>query len=416
MTLATHDQTASFPLPNPGALDQAEAGSSSFQRIVAEARSGVRSRIGVTVHRSFTDAEIAWRAFEATSIGLGFQSFDWLKAWHVQVGGAEGIEPAIAFVSLDGVPVMLAAFGIERRFGQRALVWLGGRFADYKAPMLAPDFEVRVPPDMFPSLWQSILRHMPPHDFIALENQPSHIGMVVNPFVSLVGDVAPDEGYVFGLPSSYEEFAQAFRPETRRADRAKLRKLEALGRVEFRITETGDEARAMVVDILDRKAAQLRAQGVTSIFEDAGYRAAYVALAALPPKRKLLQVATLTLDGEFLSGSISHVRQGHVTLMVHTYDPHHARLSPGRIHLLKLIETSINEGHEIYDLSVGYLPYKESFVAEPMPLTNYVISTKPWGLAAASAERARLGLRRRVKANNRLMGWLRDLRQRLWAR
>lgn len=421
MSIATNSQTqipmGSVPPPMPGTPVQAEAvAPQSFDRIFSEARVGTRSRVGVTVHRSFDDAEIAWRAFEASATGLGFQSFDWLKAWHVQVGTAEGIEPAITIVSLDGVPVMLAALGIERRFGLRALVWLGGKFADYKAPMLAHDFEERVAQDQFPSMWQSMLRQLPTHDFVSLENQPSHIGMAINPFATLDGDVAPDEGYVFGLPATYDDFTRVFRAETRRADRSKLRKLEALGKVEFRIAETNDEARRMVADILDRKATQLRAQGVTSIFEDAGYRAAYIALAALPPKRKLLQVATLTLNGEFLSGSIAHVRQGHVTLMVHTFEHEHARLSPGRLHLLKLIEQSIAEGHEIYDLSVGSVPYKDSFCAEPMALSNFVVSTKPWGLAAASAERARLGLKRRVKSNDRLMDLLRSFRQKWFGR
>lgn len=396
-----------------GAMDETEPlAARSFDRMVADVRVGTRSRVGVTVHLTMAEAEIAWRAFETDAVGLGFQSFDWLKAWYAQVGEADGVEPAIVITSLDGVPVMLAPFGIERRYGQRCLVWLGGRFADYKAPMLARDFETQVSPDLFASMWEKIRRHLPAHDFIALENQPSHIGLSVNPFASLAGELAPDDGYVFPLPSTYEEFAQGFRPETRRADRAKERKLEAMGRLEFKIAETAEEARLMVADILDRKATQLRAQGIASIFEDAGYRAAYVTLAALPPKRKMLQVAMLMLNGEFLSGSIAHFRQGHMTLMVHTYEHAFARLSPGRLLLLKLIKESIAEGHTIYDLSVGYAAYKDSFCDEAMPLSNYVVAAKPWGLAAASAERARLGLKRRVKDNNTLMGWLRGWRQR----
>lgn len=387
----------------------ATAGARPLGEIVARRQASGRSRIGVTVHHSLADAEIAWRAFEHEAIGLGFQAFDWLKAWHVQVGAAEGIEPAIAFVSLDGVPVMLAAFGIERRYGLRCLTWLGGKFVDYNAPMLSPDFAERVSPEHFAVMWQKVLAHLPPHDFIVLENQPSHIGATVNPFVTLAGDAAPDKGYVFDLPDTVDEFYAAFRSETRRHDRAKWRKLEALGVVEFRIAGNGDEARRMAADILDRKATQLRALGVTSIFEDAGYRAAYIALAAMPPKRQLLQVAMLTLNGEFLAGSIAHVFRGHATLMVHTFEGH-ARLSPGRLHLLKLMETSVEAGHRFYDLSIGKLPYKESFCRAPMPLTNFVIATKPWGLAAANATRAKFALKRRVKASARLMQWLRSFR------
>lgn len=404
MTISTYDQ----PLPAPAATPVAAP--RSFERIVAEARVGTRSRIGITVHASFAEAEIPWRAFEADAIATGFQAFDWLKAWHTQVGEAEGVAPAVVVVSLDGLPVMLCAFGIERRLGLRCLVWLGGRLADYKAPMLAGDFEARVSPALFATIWEHVQRALPPHDFMALENQPDFIGRHVNPFSTLGGDRAPDAGYVFALPASYDEFALRFRPETRRNDRAKERKLSELGVLEFRIAETNDEARRMAADILDRKAAKLREQGVASIFEDAGYRAAYIAVAALPPKRRMLQVAVLTLDGEFLSGSIAHIRGNHATLMVHTYENHFAKMSPGRVHLLKLIAASIEDGHELYDLSVGDAPYKKSFCVAPMPLTNLVAATRPWGMAVASAERTRLGLKRRMKANDRLMGWLRVLR------
>lgn len=419
MTVATQDQASNLRKAYSGLTQPDNRAIAdrpdmrTVERIVADTRAGARSRISVAVHTSLVDAEISWRAFEVEAVGLGFQSFDWLNAWYSQVGGAEGVEPAIAMVSLDGLPVMLCAFGIERRYGMRCLVWLGGKFVDYKAPMLASDFAARVPAGQFEALWDKVRQSLPPYDFISLENQPSHIGLVANPFVSLASDRAPDEGYIFTLPKTYEEVTQNFSSSTRRADRAKERKLAKLGKLEFRIAETSEEARRMTADILDRKATQLRAQGISSIFEDAGYRAAYIALAALPPKRKLLQVAQLTLDGEFLSGSIAHIRQGHVTLTVHTYEDSFARMSPGRLHLLKLIQESLAEGHTIYDLSVGQALYKDSLGAQAMPLSNYVVSAKPWGLAAAKAERARLGLKRRVKGNDRLMGWLRSMRRML---
>lgn len=410
MTIATQDQTIHLRGGHEETVGlPASARARPLGEIVARRQSGDRSRIGVTIHLSLADAEIAWRAFEQSAVGLGFQTFDWLKAWHVQVGAAEGIEPAIAIVSLDGEPVMLAAFGLEQRYGMRCLTWLGGKFVDYKAPMLSADFAERVSPEHFAVMWQKVLAHLPTHDVIALENQPSHIGLTVNPFTVLAGDPAPDAGYIFALPSSVDEFHSTFRADTRRADRAKWRKLEALGDLEFRVAANGEEARLMAADILDRKATQLRAQGISSIFDDAGYRAAYIALAALPPKRQLLQVAMMTLNGEFLSGSIAQVFRGHATLMVHTFEGH-PRLSPGRLHLLKLVEASIEAGHEFYDLSVGKLPYKESFCTEPMALTNYVIATKPWGLAAANTMRAGFALKRRLKASSRVMMLVRRIR------
>ena len=305
---------------------------------------------------------------------------------------------------------MLAAFGVERRMGLRCLVWLGGRLADYKAPLIAPDFDRHVPVGCFPALWTRMARALPPHDLAVLENQPVLLGLAANPFIELGGHEAPDSGYVFALPATWEEFAARNRPETRRMDRSKERRLAEQGALHFRIAATPEEAVCMAEDILERKAGQLRAQGIASIFEEPHYRAAYRALAELAPERRLLEVAELTLDGEFLSGSIAHVWHGRTTLMVHTYENSFAKFSPGRIHLLKLIKTSMEAGVSLYDLSVGYAPYKESFCQTPMPLYNYVAAAKPWGLAAAGAERARFGLKRAIKANDRLMGLLRAAR------
>ncbi|HEX7776840.1 MAG TPA: GNAT family N-acetyltransferase [Parvibaculum sp.] len=381
-----------------------------FNRVVAKTRASARARLGVTLFTGFSEAEDPWRQFEATAFGTGFQSFDWLSAWHEGAGAAEGVEPAIALVSLDGETIMLAPFGIERRMGLRCLVWLGGKIADYKGPLVAPQFARRVPAGQFGPLWAQIVPLLPAHDFIALENQPALLGVAANPFIELGGVSAPDAGYVFALPPTYEALIARFRPETRRTDKSKERKLAERGKLEFRIAESGEEAARMAADILDRKAAQLRAQGVASIFEDKAYRAAFLGLAALPPKRRMLQVAALTLDGEFLSGSIAHVWKGRATLMVHTYEPAHAKHSPGRLHMLKLMKASIEAGHWLYDLSVGHAAYKDSFCDVPMPLFNYVAAAKPWGIAAAAASRTRFSLKRAVKANATLMGWLRSLR------
>lgn len=389
---------------------------------VARFRPGYNSRLahaaGITLYESFEAAEPVWRAFEAAAIGTAFQSFDWLSAWYRHVGKGLGVAPAIAVVARRGEPLMLAPLGIERCFGLRRLVWLGGRLADYKAPLLAADYAARMGGEDFSRLWQQIRRAVPRHDLVMLDNQPMRLGTaaapVANPFASLKGMAAPDAAYVFDLPSTFEEFSQRYRAETRRIDRSKFRKLEAAGEVTFRFAETADEMVAMTEGILARKAAQLAAQGISSIFDDANYRAAWLELAALPGERRLLEVAELRVDGEFLSGSIGHVWNGRSTLMVHTYDAtKQARLSPGRLHLLKLLQSSIERGIAVYDLSVGYLPYKESFCDRPMEMRNSVTGTSLAGVPAAAAIRAGLDVKRFIKSDPRLMGLVQRLRARL---
>lgn len=385
----------------------------------ARFRSGYAARLahaaGITIFEDFATAEPLWRSFEAEAEGTAFQSFDWLSIWHRHVGQAEGIEPAIAVISRQGKTLLLAPFGIERKLGLRRLIWLGGKLADYKAPLLARDFNTHVSENEFQALWGQLRAALPPHDLVLLEDQPVSLGTperpVANPFAMLSGDEAPDAAYVFDLPTDFEGFTRRYRPETRRADRSKWRKLVAEGEVTFRFAASPEERRDMTERILARKAAQLAAQGISSIFTDPHHLAAWRELALLPEDRRLLEVAELRLNGEFLSGSVGHYRSGRSTLMVHTYDPARlTKLSPGRLHLLQLIQSSIERGVGVYDLSVGYLPYKESFCDQPTEMRNLIAATSPLGLPAAPALRAGRALKRFVKNDERLMSAFQTLR------
>ena len=366
---------------------------------------------GITVFTGFEPAEAAWRELEAEAAGTAFQSFDWLSIWYEHVGRHEGVEPAIVLVTRGGRPIMLAPFGIERHLGLKRLVWLGGRLADYKAPLIARDFWKQMPEGGFPKLWKQIKRALPELDYVVFENQPDMLGELRNPFAMLPGSTAPDDAYVFGLPDSFEELTRRYRSDTRRMDRSKLRKLEAQGEVTFDFARTPEELIDLTEEILTRKADQLAAQGISSIFQDPAHRAAWRALAELPEERRLLEVAVLRIDGEFLSGSISHVWHGRSTLMVHTYEAgKYSKLSPGRLHLLKHLQSSIDRGLAVYDLSVGYLPYKASFCDAPMRMMNHISPASVQGLVPVFAISGGLAAKRAIKRNPKMFDTLRRLR------
>lgn len=374
----------------------------------------VAAASGIMIYGSFVEAEEVWRAFEAEAQGTAFQSYDWLSVWHAHVGVKEGIQPVIVTVARGGHVVMLAALGLEWHMGLRRIVWLGGRMTDYKAPLLAADFAQYIEPGHFPALWRQICRALPRHDFVQLEDQPQFVGGALNPFAELESQPAPDKAYAFHLPMSFEELTLRYRPETRRIDRSKARKLAERGKVVFRIVPPGVEAIQKLDQILDQKAAQLRAQGIHSIFEDASHRAAFRSLAMMDGARQILQIAELTLDGAFLSGSISNLRHGHTTLLVHTYvSGAHDRLSPGRQHLLEHLKASIDAGMHSYDLSVGYAPYKESFCDTPMDMFTHIEATRSLALPLVGATQARVALKRSIKANPSLMNFYRRMREKL---
>ncbi len=367
--------------------------------------------LAVTLFASLAEAEPIWRELEATGSCLVFQSFDWLEPWQRLIGAPTGVTPCITLVSdAAGRPLMLLPLGIERGRLGRALVWLGGAMVDYGAPVLAPNAAARLD---ITRLWPALQRALPTFDYARLEKQPQLIGAEPNPFAVLPGRPYPFQAHRTRLAGDWPSYYAAKRSSTTRAaDRRKGRRLAELGPVEFVIATTPATQAPLLEAFFAHKARRLVAQGATDFLAAAHHRAFLCDIVARHAPQGLVHLAAITIGGEVAAIHLGAVHKGRFYFVLPAFaEGPAARLSPGNLLIMRLMEWAFAQGLELFDFTIGDEPYKAAWCEQHETLSLSLLPATWRGRLAVAGSEAALAARARLQGQ----AWLRQLVQR-WRR
>ena len=216
---------------------------------------------------------------ERTASCTAFQTFDWLAAWQKHIGQRRGVRPAVAvgFFAGDETAFILPLCVMRGRLVAR-LCWLGQDLCDYNAPLLAPDFSQRVPPEGFLAAWHELQVQMQcepelRHDWIEFEKMPETVGAQTNPFMYLGVSPNRNSAHLAHPGDDWEQFYHAKRSSaTRRRDRAKRRHMCQFGDIRFVSAASGEDARQTLEILMDQKGRALIRKGLANIFAPADHR------------------------------------------------------------------------------------------------------------------------------------------------
>ena len=310
--------------------------------------------------------ESAWREFEKTADGTVFQRYDWLLEWNNHVGKKKNIVPVIVSgTGVDGRLLILLPFGIEKRGTLRHLVWLGSDLCDYNAPLLAPEFSARVPPERFRLLWREIIRTiradpMLLFDLVDLNRMPERVGSQQNPFLTLPVLPATYGAHVATLGTSWDDFYSSKRSaRDRKGDRRKAKHYLKYGDLRFvNVREEADAKRTMDILVKQKKKSYAR-MGVEDIFGRPGYHDFFMAVTANPQLRDVIHVSRLDVGTTPVAAALGLNSNGRYYLLLSGYDDGElAKFSPGRMHLHELMQFAIEQKCREFDFTIGDEPYK----------------------------------------------------------
>lgn len=368
----------------------------------------------VLVHGSLAQAEPGWRALQVAGTCYGFQTFEWLSAWQELLGEPDGVRPAVVEVRSGPMdtPVMVVPLGLYPKPGLKILSFLGGRVTDYHAPLLDPAFARSVTPDAFAALWRDILSALPKADYIHFWRMPEHVEDLPNPFVLLKGARPDERGYYSRLPRTYAEYEQRQGQSFTRKSRRRLRRLEQVGPVTFCVL-SGPEDIPPAMDVLIRQKSRRHVEtgGRDPYAATPALRLFYERLALLGPSGPRGVVCTMTVGETVVATEWGFVFAKRFLDILPAYEAGTwSRYSPGLVMKRELIRWCIDQGLDVFDLTVGDELYKTKW-------TESVLSVhalhRPMTLAGAvywTAVQLRLAARR-------LLGPLRQkLRQRFQQR
>lgn len=322
----------------------------------------------IEVFKSFEEAAPIWREAEAMGACYGFQLFDWLSAWRQTIGAFHDVQPLIVRVTdRSDITAMLIPLGVRSYLGSTVLGFLGGRSADYQAPILRRD--VSLGGAEFAALWHEILKRLPRVDVVSFAKMPPRVGDLDNPFAGSLSAQSNGAGYSVVLAGSFEQFWARRSRKLRSDTRRRQRRLAQTGTVSFRVAETRADAESFTAAMICQKARWYRQAGVTNIFDMPAYRAFYTRMAVNHAGSGLIHVSALLVDDEIVA---THWGMRHRDRFYHLMPSYEggpwAQYSTGRLLLYHLVEWCFAHGVKVFDFTVGDEAYKTEWAEGTMEL------------------------------------------------
>jgi CelD/BcsL family acetyltransferase involved in cellulose biosynthesis len=361
--------------------------------------------VTLRVHRDLSTVADDWRQLEAEGACTVFQTYLWCSAWMRHIGVREGTRPAIvAGHDRDGEILFLLPLAVERRGGVRRLTWLGTDLCDYNAPLLARDFAKRVGPDRFLAVWQEIRGLLAADadlrfDIIALDKMSATVGDQPNPFFSLRTALHPCGAYLTHLGADWESFYRDRRSSaTRRRDRVKLKRMAAIGPVEFVTPEDKEGIVEALTELFEHKGKSFARMGVADMFARPGWRDFFIDVATRATADGLAHVSRLDVGPTIAATNFGLIFRGRYHHILASYrDGEVARFGPGAAHLRELMRYAIERGCSEFDFTIGDESYKREWADTELILYDYRAAATARGFIALLAAISGRRLKRMIK-------------------
>lgn len=370
----------------------------------------------IEVHDDPAGVLDAWAELEAIAHASVYQTRRWLLPWIETVCPAAGIRPMLILTRDDsGAPQMLLPFGIQATRGLRLAQFLGGRDANANLGLFRPGSE---PPRhiLLAILMQAAQAHALRPDAYVLVNQPLTWEGRANPLAAFKRQESPSFCYATALTADFESLAkERLSADARKKLRAKLRKLEELGKVSYHKATTVEGIETVIAAYLQQKRARFAQMNITSDMSG-DLAAAYLRRSCLPQgdKAPAIELHALSVGDRIVAiyGGGNHRGRFHGMINSFDMDPVIARSSPGDLLLQRLVEAKCNEGLTRFDLGIGEGRYKSAWCNEAEPLFDTLLGMSGPGQAFVLMEKTRRRAKRLIKQSE----WAWPMAKRLRAR
>ena len=378
------------PLANPASLTRGTPASSAAGARLAR----------VEVHDRLETALPVWAELEDSCPATLYQTRRFIRPWLATFGASVTPMIVIGF-DMAGAPALLLPLGLERRNGLAIAGFLGGRLSNGNFPLLRPDISLdrRQVRDLLRQAATGA-RYRP--DAFALVNQFQDFEGRANPLAQLARQASPSLSHAARLIRDPAQFmAGRLSGPAARKLRNKRLKLASLGQLEHVSPHHAEETHAILDAFFAQKIARLRAQGITSEFDQPEMRSFLerCCLPETPGVPAAIELHALRLDGRIIAVYGGGRAGTRFSALFNSYDSATdvARYSPGDLLAQDLIAQKCREGLTHMDLGIGEARYKEMWCDEAMQLFDTFVANTLAGRLYGLLASARNHAKRQVK-------------------
>jgi CelD/BcsL family acetyltransferase involved in cellulose biosynthesis len=372
------------------------------------------SRIAsIDIVHDLASAEAIWRGLEGPEQSFTpYQRFDFVAAWHREVGAREGLVPFIV-IALDAErrPLLLLPLALRHAYGVRSASFMGAKHSTFNMALWEKDFAASANPADLESLI-SALSERSEADVLALHQQPLRWRDQPNPFALLPHQPSANDCPLLAIEPGAAP-ATLVSNSFRRRLKGKERKLQPLPGYRYHVaTEDADITR--LLDWFFRiKPLRMAEQKLPNVFADPGVED-FVRSACMTRLRdggRAIDIHALDCDEEVIA-IFAGVADGHrFSMMFNTYTMSaNSKYSPGLILMRNIIDHYAAQDYRAFDLGIGSDEYKRLFCKTDEPIFDSFIPLSSRGKMAAAAMSGLNRTKRMVKHNPALLEMAQKLR------
>lgn len=311
----------------------------------------------------------AWNALETYGIATTFQRLHFTELMNSAVLPAYQSQIRV-FQVMDeaGQTAMILPMLLHDLGRAKALEWLDLGLADYVLPLLRKDLSFSAA--QMQNIWQQILGLTPEADFAHLSKMPQEFDGSANPLLQLP-PVAPMGTATYPRFLRSEEDITAFRKSGIHDDyRKRVRKLTREGHEpNWLVAKTAAEGEALFTALVSLRKDRFAKMGRVDGLQDQAVHDFYMELAKQGCVDGSICLIALKFKDEIVAVQYGLVAKDRcVVIMVGAETEKWRTASPGLINFVRMVDWTIEQGLQVYDLGVGDLAYKKRFSTEPCAL------------------------------------------------
>ena len=364
----------------------------------------------ITATHRIADVEPVWRELTAKSIESPGQSIDFTRLWIDALGIAERDQYYVV-ANLDDAPIALVPLQRCWDKGARVLSWFPGSHVGCNAPIVDVARLQSLSADERRKLWNRLLRSIADADLVHMRSVP-HLAVDGVDLFAEMGQILDADTLYRAAFTSFEEADRTQRNKSRRKhDRQQGDRLQALGEVSFAELGNGPEALAVLETMFHQRAARFREMGVFDPFAVPAIRRFYDATAR-EGSGVTVKLHVLRLDGEIVAVryNIEHGDRLFCLISSMSDDPSIQNGSPGKQCLLRVMQTTFEQGYRVFDMGEGLTDEKRHWCNQQIAVRHHYMPITRRGAVATQAHMGWHRLRTRIKHDEKLLAWAKGFR------
>jgi CelD/BcsL family acetyltransferase involved in cellulose biosynthesis len=300
-----------------------------------------------------------------------FQSREFLDIWLDTIGKASRVEPYFVMVrDADGRPVLYLPLIIETKFNVRLLRFMDCGVADYNAPIVAVDRTLSR--QEFHEVWADVLALLPSFDVIDLKKIASDVVGAVNPLTYLDCTPFGESGHAIALTRLRDQ------TDTRRAVVRLRRKLQShakglsqTGEPHFIVNPPAAEAARLAERLLELKRRKYERTSTPDFLAAPGVERFYREMMSPGRLGTISHLSALTIGDNVASAHLGFIGRGRFYYIFPAYDTAFGRHRVGHLLLQHLIDQSVAQDFDTFDLGIGDASYKNKWATHHLALQSH---------------------------------------------